>query len=145
MNILLAVSGSISAYKTIDLARGLVKLGHEVKVVLTAGAMEFIVPKLFTYLGVKDVYTAQEDFQHKNVLHVDLARWCDILVIAPTSANTLSRLARGEASDLLTSIFLAIEPHKPIALFPAMNTNMLHHPFTKQNMDDLKKLKTLSQ
>lgn len=143
MKILLGISGSISAYKSIDIARGLVKNGHEVKVVLTAGALKFVVPEVFTYLGVSDVYHAQEDFEHKNVLHVDLARWCDTFLIAPLSANTLSRLARGEASDLLSSIFLALEPHKNVLIFPAMNTNMLYHPFTQENLKAVEKIKTL--
>ncbi|MDD4975984.1 MAG: bifunctional phosphopantothenoylcysteine decarboxylase/phosphopantothenate--cysteine ligase CoaBC, partial [Bacteriovorax sp.] len=91
-----------------------------------------------------DVYLDDADFKHKNVLHVDLARWCDILVIAPLSANTLSRLAQGAASDLLSSIFLALEPEKAIAVFPAMNSLMLKHPFTQENFAELKKLKTLN-
>jgi phosphopantothenoylcysteine decarboxylase/phosphopantothenate--cysteine ligase len=144
MKILFAVSGSISAYKSIDIVRGLVKNGHQVQVVLTEGAKKFVVPQLFSYLGAENVYSSQDDFNHKNVLHVDLARWCDILVIAPLSANTLSRLARGEATDLLTSIFLALEPHKNCLVFPAMNTNMLHHPFTEENLRALKKLKSLN-
>lgn len=144
MRILLGVSGSISAYKSLDIARGLVKSGHEVKVILTSGALKFVVPEVFTYLGVSEVYKAQDDFNHKNVLHIDLARWCDVFAIAPISANTLSRLAQGQASDLLTSVFLALEPHKNTLLFPAMNTNMLHHPFTEKNIEDIKKLKTLN-
>ncbi len=144
MKILLAVSGSISAYKALDLARGMVKNGHEVKVVLTNGALKFVVPQVFTYLGVSDVYKSEDDFNYKNVLHIDLARWCDVFVVAPLSANTLSKLARGEASDLLTSIFLALEPKKNVLLFPAMNTNMLLHPFTKENINELSKLKTLN-
>lgn len=144
MKILLAVSGSISAYKALDIARGLVKNGHAVKVVLTNGALKFVVPEVFTYLGVSDVYKSQDDFIHKNVLHIDLARWCDVFVIAPVSANTLSKLARGEASDLLTSIFLALDPQKNCLLFPAMNTNMLLHPFTKENIQQIQKLKTLN-
>lgn len=144
MKILLAVSGSISAYKSIDIARGLVKNGHQVKVVLTNGALKFVVPEVYSYLGVSDVYKSEDDFIHKNVLHVDLARWCDVFVIAPLSANTISRLARGEASDLLSSIFLALEPRKNILLFPAMNTNMLLHPFTKENLEQLKKIKSLN-
>lgn len=144
MRILLGVSGSISAYKSLDIARGLVKKGHEVKVILTEGALKFVVPEVFTYLGVSDVYKAQDDFVHKNVLHIDLARWCDVFAIAPVSANTLSRLAQGQASDLLSSVFLALEPHKNTLIFPAMNTNMLHHPFTEKNIEDIKKLKTLS-
>lgn len=144
MKILLGVSGSISAYKALDIARGLVKKGHEVKVILTEGATKFVVAEVFTYLGASDIYKSQDDFTHKNVLHVDLARWCDVFVIAPLSANTLSRLARGEASDLLSSVFLAIEPHKNVLLFPAMNTNMLGHPFTKLNIEQVEKLKTLN-
>lgn len=143
MRILLGVSGSISAYKAIDIARELFKNGHEVKVILTEGARKFVVPEVFTYLGVQNVYLSQDDFLNKNVLHVDLARWCDVFVIAPASANTISRLAQGQASDLLTSVFLALEPQKNILMFPAMNTNMLAHPFTQQNITELKKLKTL--
>lgn len=143
MKILLSVCGSISAYKSLDIARGLVNSGHEVKVVLTKGALKFVIPEVFTYLGVLDVYQDDSDFKHKYVLHVDLARWCDTLVIAPLSANTLSRLARGEASDLLTSLFLALEPEKPIAIFPAMNSLMLAHPFTQENLKELTKLKSL--
>ncbi|MDO9182611.1 MAG: bifunctional phosphopantothenoylcysteine decarboxylase/phosphopantothenate--cysteine ligase CoaBC [Bacteriovorax sp.] len=144
MKILLSVCGSISAYKSLDLARGLVNKGHSVKVVLTRGALKFVIPEVFTYLGVEEVYLDNEDFTHKNILHIDLARWCDILAIAPLSANTLSRLSRGAASDLLTSIFLAIEPTKTIAIFPAMNSLMLAHPFTQENLSELKKLKTLN-
>ncbi|MBP9679831.1 MAG: bifunctional phosphopantothenoylcysteine decarboxylase/phosphopantothenate--cysteine ligase CoaBC [Bacteriovorax sp.] len=143
MKILLSVCGSISAYKSLDIARGLINNGHEVKVILTKGALKFVVPEVFTYLGALDVYLDSDDFRYKNVLHVDLARWSDILVIAPLSANTLSRLARGEASDLLSSVFLAYESSKPIALFPAMNSLMLKHPFTQENIKELKKLKTL--
>ena len=144
MKILLSVCGSISAYKSLDIARGLVNDGHNVKVVLTHGARQFVIPQVFLYLGVEDVYLDDADFNVKNVLHIDLARWCDILVIAPLSANTLSRMVRGEASDLLTSLFLAIEPEKPIAVFPAMNSLMLSHPFTQENFSELKKLKTLN-
>ena len=111
MNILLGVTGSISAYKTLDLARDLVKKGHQVKVILTKGAEKFVVPEVYRYLGVMAVYTYGDDFQYpKNeneapVLHVDLAKWADRFVLAPLSANTLSRLVHGKASDLLSSVF----------------------------------------
>jgi phosphopantothenoylcysteine decarboxylase/phosphopantothenate--cysteine ligase len=144
MRILLGVSGSISAYKALDIARGLFKNGHEVKVILTNGALKFVIPEVFTYLGVQDVYKSQDDFSNKNVLHVDLARWCDVFVVAPASANTLSKLAQGRADDLLSSVFLALEPHKNVLLFPAMNSVMLAHPFTQQNIEDIKKLRTLN-
>jgi phosphopantothenoylcysteine decarboxylase/phosphopantothenate--cysteine ligase len=143
MKILLTVCGSISAYKSLDLVRGLINNGHSVKVVLTNGAKQFVVPEVFGYLGAEEVYLDNADFNHKKVLHVELARWCDIFVIAPLSANSLSRLAKGAADDLLTSVFLAIEPSKTIAIFPAMNSLMLNHPFVIENFNELHKLKTL--
>ncbi len=151
MNILLGVTGSISAYKTLDLARDLVKKGHAVKVILTKGAEKFVVPEVFRYLGAKAVFSATDDFQYPKtesdapVLHVDLAKWADRFIIAPLSANTLSRIVHAEASDLLSSVFLAIPQDKPILVFPAMNTQMLNHPFVKENFDLLEKLKTLPQ
>ena len=150
MNILLAVTGSISCYKAYDLARGLVNVGHEVKVILTKGALEFIKPQTFRYLGCSGVFTHDDDFNYPKaesddpVLHVSLARWAEKLVIAPLSANTCSRLSRGEASDLLTSVFLAFEQDKNILVFPAMNTQMLAHPFTQENLNELKKIKSLN-
>lgn len=151
MNILLGVCGSISAYKTLDLTRNWVKNGHQVRVILTKGAEEFVVPRVYKYLGAEEVYHSNDDFNYpKNqhqapVLHVDLANWTDRFVIAPLSANTASKLARAEASDLLTSVFLAIPQNKPILFFPAMNTQMLEHPFVQENLESLTKLKTLSQ
>lgn len=143
MKILLGVCGSISAYKSLDITRGLINKGHQVKVILTRGARQFIVPEVFGYLGAEEFYLDEDDFKHKKVLHIELARWCDTFVIAPLSANTLSRLARGEASDLLTSLFLAFDQKKSILLFPAMNSSMLNHPFTQENLADLKKIKNL--
>lgn len=144
MKILLGVCGSISAYKAIDLARALVNLNHEVKIVLTSGATKFVIPEVFLYLGVKEVYLAEDDFKNAGVKHVELARWCDKLVIAPLSANTLSNLVHGKADDLLTSLFLAFEKNKPILVFPAMNSEMLTHPFIVDNFNEIKKLKSLN-
>ena len=152
MKVLLGVCGSIAAYKTFDLARLLVNNGHEVKVVLTKGAKEFVRPQVYKYLGVKEVFSSMDDFKYPNneaqnstVLHIELAKWADKFVIAPLSANTLSKLAHGAANDLLSSIFLAIDQTKQILLFPAMNTNMLTHPFVKENFDLVEKVKTLPQ
>jgi len=151
VNILLAVCGSISAYRCHDLVRQLAKNGHHVRVILTSGAKKFVVPQVFKYLGAQDVYEPQSDFEYpqpgnhssQNVLHVELAKWSDQFVIAPLSANSLSRLVRGEASDLMSSVFLAWHSDKPILIFPAMNTHMLEHPFTKENFDTLKKIDSL--
>jgi phosphopantothenoylcysteine decarboxylase/phosphopantothenate--cysteine ligase len=129
MNILLGISGSVASYKSFDVARLLVKNGHSVKVVLTRGALEFIRPETFRYIGVQEVYLPTDDFKpsrlgpHATVLHIELVKWADKIVIAPASANTLSRLATGITNDLLTSIFLA-GAQKPVLIFPAMNTEM---------------------
>lgn len=129
MKILLAVTGSIASYKSYDVARTLVKNGHEVKVVLTRGALEFIRPETFRYLGVQDVYLPNDDFVPSHlkspatVLHIELAKWADKVAVAPLSANTLSRIALGLNNDLLVSLILAL-PEKPLLLFPAMNTQM---------------------
>lgn len=146
MRLLLGVCGSISAYKTYDLARDLIKQGHQVKVLLTKGAENFVQAQVYRYLGIQDVYLDQDDFRYPThsseapVLHVQLAQWAERLVIAPLSANTLSQLAMGRATNLLESVFLAMGTQKPVLLFPAMNTQMLQHPFVAANFDLLKRL-----
>lgn len=147
MNILLGVCGSISAYKTIDLARGLVKKGHSVRVVLTKGATEFVVANVYSYLGVEKVYTFDEDFNYPKtledkgtVLHIELAKWADQFLIVPLTANTLANLAMGKASDLLSSIYLAYSQEKNVTLFPAMNTLMYEHPLTQANLNLVQRL-----
>lgn len=152
MKILLAVTGSISAYKAFDLTREYLRAGHSLRVILSKGAEQFVVPQVFRYLGAEAMYLSHEDFQYPkvesdlgSVLHIELAKWADKFVVAPMSANTLTRLARGEASDLISSVFLAIPQNKPILLFPAMNTNMLEHPFTQEHLQSVQRLKGLKQ
>jgi phosphopantothenoylcysteine decarboxylase/phosphopantothenate--cysteine ligase len=146
MNIVIAVCGSISCYKAYDITRELTKLSHEVKVILTKGAQKFIKAELFRYLGAKEVYLADDDFnitkyQNLNgtVLHVELAKWADKLIIYPASANSLARLASGQADDLMGSVFLMMQS-KTKLIFPAMNHEMLTHAFTQNNLNILKKL-----
>lgn len=148
MNILLAVSGSISAYKSLEVLRFLVKAGHQVKVILTQGALKFVVPDSYRYLGALNVYLPQSDFDLNQygpdvgILHIDLARWADEMIVAPLSANTLARLAQAQAQDLLSSVFLAMG-EKPIVLFPAMNTKMWEHPLLQKNLQLLAELPQL--
>jgi phosphopantothenoylcysteine decarboxylase/phosphopantothenate--cysteine ligase len=145
MKIVLGITGSIASYKAYDIARGLVKNGHEVRVVLTQGALEFIRPETFRYLGVEASYLPTDDFQpsrltpSQTVLHIELAKWADKLVIAPLSANTLGRLSLGLNNDLLGSLYLAFGA-KPILLFPAMNTQMWHQPRVQEHIAALSKL-----
>lgn len=139
MKILLGITGSIAAYKGLDLARLLVKNGDEVIVVLSRGALEFVRPETFRYLGVKDVFGPQDDFVpenlegHENVLHIQLARWAEKIVVAPLSANTLGKISLGLPDDLLMSVILA-SGKKPLLLFPAMNTEMWDHPRTQEHV-----------
>lgn len=145
MNIVLAITGSIACFKSYDVARELFKRGHKVKVVLTTGALEFIKPETFRYLGIEEVYLPQDDFKpellskNSTVLHIELAKWADKLIIAPLGANTLSRLALGLNNDLLVSMFLALG-NKPVLMFPAMNTQMWQHETTQKHVENLKKI-----
>jgi phosphopantothenoylcysteine decarboxylase/phosphopantothenate--cysteine ligase len=150
VNILLGISGSISCYKTYDLTRDLIKKGHNVKVILTSGAENFLKPELFEYLGAIKAYAPSDDFnlstydkESSNVLHIDLSNWSDILVIAPTTANTIAKLASGFAHDLLASVFLAFDQKKMIQLYPAMNTKMLSNPLTQRNLSTLNELSNI--
>jgi phosphopantothenoylcysteine decarboxylase/phosphopantothenate--cysteine ligase len=141
MKILLGVTGSIAAYKSYDLCRELTKKNHEVKVILTQGAEKFIKKETFTYLGAKEVFSASDDFNTNKytnftVLHIELTKWADKLVIAPASANKLSELSFGFANDLLTTTALAFK--KDILIFPAMNTNMLNNKIVSDNIQRLK-------
>lgn len=145
MKYVLGITGSIASFKSYDVARLLVKNGHQVKVVLTSGALEFIKPETFRYLGVEEVYLPQEDFDPKRlrekstVLHIELAKWADKLIVAPLSANTLSRLSLGLNNDLLGSLYLALGK-KPVLLFPAMNTEMWQHSKVQEHVKEIGKL-----
>ena len=145
MKFLLAVSGSISAFKSVEVMRLLQKSGHKVKIILTKGAQKFVSADNYRYLGADAVYLHNSDFDSKNydgnnsILHIELARWADVLLISPLSASTLSKLAQASASDLLSCIFLAWG-EKPCLLFPAMNTSMLTHPFVQKNLATLNEL-----
>ncbi len=144
MNIVLGITGSIAAYKGYDLARLLVKNGDKVVVILSRGALEFIKPETFRYLGVESVYGPQDDFvpenlsRTENVLHIELAKWADKIVVAPLSANTLGKISLGLPDDLLMSMVLAMGK-KPLLLFPAMNTEMWNHPRTQEHIAALGK------
>lgn len=144
MKILLGITGSIAAYKGYDLARLLVKNGDKVIVVLSRGALEFVKPETFRYLGVENVFGPQDDFvpenlsATENVLHIELAKWAEKIVIAPLSANTLGKISLGLPDDLLMSIILA-SGKKPLLLFPAMNTEMWNHPRTQEHIASITK------
>jgi phosphopantothenoylcysteine decarboxylase/phosphopantothenate--cysteine ligase len=136
--IILGVTGSIAAYKSADLASRLVKLGHDVFVVMTAHAAEFIAPLTLQTLSRHPVTTGifdEKESWHPG--HIALADSADLLLIAPATANTIAKLANGIADDALTSIALATRA--PLFIAPAMNGKMWTHPATVENVSRLKK------
>ncbi len=135
--VLLGVSGGIAAYKSAELIRRLIDLGAEVRVVMTRAAQEFITPLTLQALSGFPVSTDLLDPEAEAAMgHIELARWADLIMIAPASADLISRLTLGQGDDLLTTVCLA--SRCPIAIAPAMNQAMWHHPATQANLETLK-------
>lgn len=136
MNILLGVSGSIAAYKSPDLVRRLKEVGFEVRVVMTDGGRSFVTPlTLQAVSGYPVVYDLLDPAHEAGMGHIELARWADLILIAPTSANMIAKLAGAFADDLLSAICLATE--KPILLAPGMNRLMWANPLVQENVHKL--------
>ena len=138
-NIVLGVTGSIAAYKAVDIASFLTKQGCDVHVVLTTDAQRFITPLPFKTLSrhpvVLDLYDEEEGWKPT---HIELADQADLLLVAPATANILAKLAHGIADDALTCIALALRPEAKVLIAPAMNGKMWLHPATQQNVATLK-------
>lgn len=134
--ILLGISAGIAAYKSAHLARLLKKAGHEVRVVMTEGAQAFITPLTLQALSGEAVRTSLLDPDAEAGMgHIELARWAEIILIAPATADLMARLAHGHADDLLTTLCLASPARKVMA--PAMNQAMWAHPATARNAKQL--------
>jgi phosphopantothenoylcysteine decarboxylase/phosphopantothenate--cysteine ligase len=132
-HILLGVTGGIAAYKALELVRLLKKEGAQVRVVMTKAACEFIAPLSFQALSGHSVHIELLDVEAENAMgHIELARWADIFIIAPASANTLSKLAHGNADNLLSTLYLAA--NCPVYIAPAMNHVMWNHVATQTNI-----------
>ncbi len=130
--ILLIISGGIAAYKSLDLIRRLRERGASVRPVMTAGAQAFVTPLAVGALAADKVFTelfSREDEQ--DVGHIRLARDCDLILIAPATADLMARMANGHADDLASTILLATD--KPVLAAPAMNPKMWAHPATRRN------------
>lgn len=136
-NILLAVTGGIAAYKAIDLTSKLTQNGYVVRVMLTENAQQFVTPLAFQAISRNHVYT--DTFDEKDVSeiqHITLADWADAVIVAPATANTISKLANGLADNMVTSTLLATTA--PVFIAPAMNVHMLEHPSIVANMAKLR-------
>ncbi|AVF03772.1 MULTISPECIES: bifunctional phosphopantothenoylcysteine decarboxylase/phosphopantothenate--cysteine ligase CoaBC [Devosia] len=134
-NILIAVSGSISAYKIADVVSELGKAGHQVQCLLTRSATEFVSPLVLETLSGRKARFEQFGPDVSGTEHIDFARWADAMVFAPASANMLARLALGLADDLPSTVALATEA--PILIAPAMNTVMWGKPIVQQHLQTL--------
>jgi phosphopantothenoylcysteine decarboxylase / phosphopantothenate---cysteine ligase len=136
MKILLGVSGGIAAYKAAELARLLMQDGHEVQVIMTAAAGEFIQPLTFAALTGRKVLT--DPFAIDSAIeHISVAQEHELLVVAPGTADLLARFAHGLANDFLTTLYLAFTG--PVVIAPAMNVNMWQHPATQENLQTLRR------
>ena len=136
-NIVLGVTGSIACYKALDLASKLTQAGANVETILSYGAAQFVTPLAFRSLTHRGVVTDTFDADSAHsVEHVALARWADIVVIAPATVHCLARLAAGLADDPLTTTVIATEA--PLLAAPAMDANMYDHPATQENLARLR-------
>jgi phosphopantothenoylcysteine decarboxylase/phosphopantothenate--cysteine ligase len=143
--ILLGVSGSISAYKSPDIVRRLQDLGAEVRVILTSGGSKFITPLSLQSVSQHKVYDNLWDTEAELAMgHIELAKWADLILIAPASANTVESIANGKATDLLSSVILASEA--VIMIAPAMNHKMYLSSAVQDNLNTLsaRKIKTIT-
>ena len=141
MNILLIVSGGIAAYKSIDLCSSLMKQGNNVKVILTKNAEKFVTQLPFQTLTKNRVYTSTfEEIDENEIQHIDLTKWAEKIIVAPATANLISKFSNGIADDLATSLMLAVRDTSAVYIVPAMNTFMYRNPIIQDNMNRLIKL-----
>ncbi|MEH0007677.1 MAG: bifunctional phosphopantothenoylcysteine decarboxylase/phosphopantothenate--cysteine ligase CoaBC [Flavobacteriales bacterium] len=137
-NVLLAVTGSIAAYKAAELIRLFIKAGAQVKVCMTPEAMEFITPLTLATLSKNPVYTAFTEGEKPNRVwnnHIDLGLWADYMVFAPLTANTLAKMAQGQSDNFLIATYLSARC--PVFVAPAMDLDMYAHPTTQSNLETL--------
>ena len=135
--ILLIICGGIAAYKSLELIRLLKKQNVQIKTVLTNSAKKFVTPLSVTSLSQGKVYDDMFNVQNEAEMdHISLSRWADLILVAPATANTISKLSAGSSEDLASTVLLA--SNKDIFLVPAMNIRMWQHPTTKENLNKLK-------
>jgi phosphopantothenoylcysteine decarboxylase/phosphopantothenate--cysteine ligase len=136
MNVLVGVTGGIAAYKSAHLVREFIKRDDDVRVVMTESAEEFITPMTLQALSENPVGSDLFDAGYESEIgHIDLARWADVVVVAPATADFIARAAAGMADDLLTTVLLATRA--PVVVAPAMNTQMWYHPSVARNIETL--------
>ncbi len=131
--ILFIISGGISAYKSLETIRLLKKNNAEIKTILTQNAKQFVTPLSVTSLSQGKVYDDLFNIENETEMdHISLSRWADLIIVAPATANTISKIAQGTSDDLATTVILA--SNKPIYIAPAMNVRMWEHQSTQNNL-----------
>lgn len=136
MKIVVGVTGSIAAYKAVDLVNQCRKLGHEVRVVMTKHAADFVQPLTFEAIAHAPVVCDMFAEGAEALAHISLAKWADVCIVAPADANVIAKMAHGLADDFLTTFILAFDG--PVLVAPAMNTVMYHQQVTQDNLALLK-------
>lgn len=139
--VLVGLSGGIACYKVATVVSRLVQAGASVRVIMTEAATRFVAPLTFQALSGSSVLTSvwQAD-DRPDSQHVGLARWCDLLVIAPATADLIAKLAAGLADDIVCLTAAALPRSTPVLLAPAMNTQMWENPITQRNVETLRQL-----
>lgn len=141
MHIILGITGSIAAYKACNLVRLFVKDGHDVQVVMTPSAKEFITPLTLATLSrnpvVSEFFDRRDGSWHS---HVNLATWADVMIIAPATAATIGKMVHGIADNMLVTTYLSQQPTTPVFVCPAMDLDMYAHPSTQANLRALNSL-----
>lgn len=131
------LTGSIACFKACEVISQLSQKGFKVKTVATHSALQFIGPATLEGLTGQAVHT--NNFEHgKMMSHIDLARWADLIVVCPATANSINAMAAGYGGEMITDIFLSNNFQKPFWVIPAMNTQMLAHPATQESIKKLK-------
>ncbi len=135
--ILFVICGGISAYKSLETIRLFKKINTEIKTILTKSAKEFVTPLSVASLSQGKVYEDLFNLENEiNMDHISLSRWADVIIVAPATANTISKLSQGSSDDLASTVILA--SNKKVFLVPAMNVRMWEHQSTKDNLKKLK-------
>ncbi len=144
-NILIGITGGIASYKSCELIRLFVKGGYPVKVMMTEAATKFVSPLLFQELSQNPVYVDMFGLiKEEKIQHISLSQWAGLCVIAPASANTLSKIACGICDNLLTTVVSALDKETKVLFSPAMNENMWKNPIIVENVRKLKGIKKYS-
>ncbi|MCX6141528.1 MAG: phosphopantothenoylcysteine decarboxylase, partial [Candidatus Kapabacteria bacterium] len=140
MNIILGITGSISAYKTPWLVRDLIRAGHTVRVIMTPSARQFVAPLALEAVSQSAVIIDPYDpsIQEGGSWHVHLAQWADLILIAPCSATTLARLAMGLCDTALMTVVASRPPGTPLIISPAMDSDMWLQPAVQRNIEQVR-------